>query len=328
MRNFVRFFFNMRKIVPYIAVILAMLIWAGSGIAVQKSLLFLRPFTLIILRFTIAVILMLCVGLCARWYASRHNGHGRSLLALQAMRKKDIPLFLLAGTMQPVLYFIFETYCYRSLSSPTIAEALLSTAPLIAPFLAFVLLRERVTKYHISGIIISTIGMLMLVLVGSGNFELGNPIGIPLAFMAVCSAVMYTILLKKIPERYSPLSIIFYEQITALLFFYPLWAIIEGRACLHEGFLLAPNPEQALYAIGYLAVLSSIVAFVLFCYTVRQIGVTEANSFNNIRPVFTALIMLAFFGEQLPLGKWLGILLVVIGLFVCQKQEKSALRTE
>ena len=170
--------------------------------------------------------------------------------------------------------------------------------------------------------------MLMLVLVGSGNFELGNPIGIPLAFMAVCSAVMYTILLKKIPERYSPLSIIFYEQITALLFFYPLWAIIEGRACLHEGFLLAPNPEQALYAIGYLAVLSSIVAFVLFCYTVRQIGVTEANAFNNVRPVFTALIMLAFFGEQLPLGKWLGILLVVIGLFVCQKQEKLALRTE
>ena len=312
----------MKQIIPYIAVILAMLIWAGSGIAVQTSLLFLRPFTLIILRFTIAVLLMLAVGLIARQIALRSGRDRESLLALQLIDRKDIPLFLLAGTMQPVLYFIFETYCYRSLASPTIAEALLSTAPVIAPFLAFVVLRERVTKYNIFGIIISTIGMFLLVLVGSENFELGNPIGIPLAFMAVCSAVMYTILLKKIPGRYSPLSIIFYEQVTALLFFYPLWGIIEGKSCLTEGFLLASYATELLYAFGYLAVFSSIVAFVLFCYTVRQIGVTQAKAFNNIRPVFTALIMLAFFGEQLPFGKWVGILLVVIGLFVCQKQEK------
>ncbi len=312
----------MRKIVPYIAVVLAMLIWAGSGIAVQESLLFLRPFTLIIARFTIAVLLMLIVGLVARWIAQR-RGVKDSLLALQGMCRKDVPLFLLAGIMQPVLYFIFETFCYKSLASPTIAEAMLSTAPLIAPFLAFFVLHERVTKYNIIGILVSSVGMFMLVLVGSENFELGNPIGIPLAFLAVCSAVMYTILLRKIPERYSPLSIIFYEQVTALLFFYPLWGIVEGRACLSEGLLLTTYAAELLYAFGYLAVFSSIVAFVLFCYTVRQIGVTQANAFNNVRPVFTALIMLAFFGEQLPIGKWLGILLVVIGLFVCQKQEKQ-----
>ena len=299
-----------------------MLIWAGSGIAVQESLLFLRPFTLIIARFTIAVLLMLTVGLVARWIAQR-RGAKDSLLALQGMRRKDVPLFLLAGIMQPVLYFIFETFCYKSLASPTIAEAMLSTAPLIAPFLAFVVLHERVTNYNIIGILVSSVGMFMLVLVGSENFELGNPIGIPLAFLAVCSAVMYTILLRKIPERYSPLSIIFYEQVTALLFFYPLWGIVEGRACLSEGLLLTTYAAELLYAFGYLAVFSSIVAFVLFCYTVRQIGVTQANAFNNVRPVFTALIMLAFFGEQLPSGKWLGILLVVIGLFVCQKQEKQ-----
>ena len=140
----------MKKIIPYIAIVLAMLIWAGSGIAVQHSLLFLRPFTLIVLRFTIAVLLMLAVGLIAR---------GSDLLSLQAMRKQDIPLFLLAGIMQPVLYFIFETYCYRSLASPTIAEAMLSTAPLIAPFLAFLILRERVTKYNIIGMVTPSVSL-------------------------------------------------------------------------------------------------------------------------------------------------------------------------
>lgn len=313
----------MNKILPYIAVIMAMLIWAGSGIAVQHSLVFVRPLTLIVIRFTIAILLMLCVGLLAR-----SAGKQGSLLSLQMITVRDIPLFLLAGTMQPVLYFIFETYCYRSLSSPTIAEALLSTAPLIAPWLALLILHERVTRNNIFGILISSVGMFMLVLVGSQNFELGNPIGIPLAFLAVCSAVIYTIVLKKIPSRYSPLSIVFYDQLVSLLFFYPIWAIVDGRACVTEGLLLAPAAPEMIYSIGYLAVFSSVAAFVLFCYTVRQIGVTQANAFNNARPIFTALIMLAFFGEQLPLGKWIGIALVVVGLFVCQKGEKPSLKKE
>lgn len=313
----------MNKILPYIAVIMAMLIWAGSGIAVQHSLVFVRPLTLIVIRFTIAILLMLCVGLLAR-----SAGKQGSLLSLQMITVRDIPLFLLAGTMQPVLYFIFETYCYRSLSSPTIAEALLSTAPLIAPWLALLILHERVTRNNILGILISSVGMFMLVLVGSQNFELGNPIGIPLAFLAVCSAVIYTIVLKKIPSRYSPLSIVFYDQLVSLLFFYPIWAVVDGRACVTEGLLLAPVSSEMIYSIGYLAVFSSVAAFVLFCYTVRQIGVTQANAFNNARPIFTALIMLAFFGEQLPLGKWIGIALVVVGLFVCQKGEKPSLKKE
>ena len=313
----------MNKILPYIAVIMAMLIWAGSGIAVQHSLVFVRPLTLIVIRFTIAILLMLCVGLLAR-----SAGKQGSLLSLQMITVRDIPLFLLAGTMQPVLYFIFETYCYRSLSSPTIAEALLSTAPLIAPWLALLILHERVTRNNILGILISSVGMFMLVLVGSQNFELGNPIGIPLAFLAVCSAVIYTIVLKKIPSRYSPLSIVFYDQLVSLLFFYPIWAIVDGRACVTEGLLLAPVSPEMIYSTGYLAVFSSVAAVVLFCYTVRQIGVTQANAFNNARPIFTALIMLAFFGEQLPLGKWIGIALVVVGLFVCQKREKPSLKKE
>ena len=237
-------------------------------------------------------------------------------------------MFLLAGIVEPVLYYISETYCYRALSSPTIAEALLSTGPLIAPFFAFLFLRERVTRNNIIGIVISTMGMLMLVLVGAQNFDLGNPIGILLALLSVLCAVMYTILIRKIPERYSPLSVVFYGDLVALMFFYPIWGFTEAHACLTEGWVLNADPTQAWQAIAYLAVFSSVVAFVLYCYSVRQIGVTLANAFNNARPIFTALIMLLVFNEQLPLGKWVGIALVVIGLFVCQKREKPRLKNE
>ncbi len=305
----------MKKVFPYIAIILAMLCWAGSGIAVKAALVSFSPLTMIVLRFTVAVLLMLAIGLCCR---------GNAVLALQRVEKKDIPLFCLGGLFQPFLYYILETYSYKLFASPTIAEALLSTSPLIAPLFAWLILRERVTVYNIVGIIVSTAGVLLLILAGAGNFELGNPWGIPLAFVTVSTAVAYTIVLRRIPTHYSSLTIVFYVQAFSLLLFYPLWGIVDGPKLVEmiEGVDIS-TLASSMWAVGYLAVLSSVAAFILFCYTVREIGVTRANAFNNARPVFTALIMWMGFGEQLPVWKWVGILIIILGLFICQKTTKK-----
>ena len=150
---------NINKITPYIAIVAAMLIWAGAGIAVKEALVIFSPLTLIVMRFTLAVLLMLSIGL-----VFRHN----SIVGLQRVEKKHIPLFLLGGLFQPFLYFIFETYTYQSFSSPTVAEALLSTQPVMAPLFAWVLLRERVTRNNILGILLSTLGVMMLLMMGGG----------------------------------------------------------------------------------------------------------------------------------------------------------------
>ena len=77
----------------------------------------------------------------------------------------------------------------------------------------------------------------------------------------------------------------------------------------------------------YLALFATVTAFILFCYSVRQIGVTGGNVFNNIRPLFTAMIMFFAFGEQLPMGKWIGMLLIIVGLFISQREKKSKPQT-
>ena len=204
----------MKQVVPYIAIICAMLIWAGAGIAVKEALLVFNPLTLIVLRFTIAVVLMLCVGLIFR---------RNEIVGLQRIEKKDLPIFLLGGVLQPFLYFIFETYTYQSFASPTIAEAMLSTQPIMAPIMAWLLLREQVTKYNILGILISTMGMLLLLLTGGQNFGIGNPWGILLAILTVSCSVGYSVVLRRIPEQYSPLTIVFYVQTISLVLFYLLW---------------------------------------------------------------------------------------------------------
>lgn len=303
-----------------------MLIWAGSGIAVKEALVVFTPLTLIVLRFTLAVILMLAIGLIFRQ---------NNILGLQRLDRKDLPLFLLGGLFQPFLYFIFETYTYQSFASPTIAEAMLSTQPVLAPIFAFVLLRERVTRNNIIGILLSTIGMLMLLLMGNGDMgngvlAIGNGKGVILAILTVSMSVSYSVILRRIPSRYSPLSIVFYVQSISLVLFYIVWGVMgEVGALLHHTIPFyttlhnTPQLLQSCLAVGYLAVFSSVAAFVLFCYTVRQIGVTRANIFNNVRPVFTAILMWILFGEILPVWKLVGIAVIIIGLFISEKKDNN-----
>ena len=307
-----------KTMIAVVALVVSMIIWSVSGIAIKHALAVLPPFTMIILRFVPSVLLMLVIGLICR---------KSSLFALQKMERKDLPLFLIAGFCQPFLYYLLETFTYDALHSPTIAETLLSTSPLLSPVFAAVLLREKVTRNNILGILISTAGVFALSLIGSTNYAIGSYWGILLAFAAVSAAVVDSIMMRKVPAHYTSLSFIFYAQCVSLIFFIPLWLWKEGGMIYDLRFQIldlsfyTPEVLTALGCVAYLTVFASVIAFILFCFALRKVGVTQANAFNNIRPAFTALWMFLFFGEHLPLGKWIGMLLIIFGLFVCQKKE-------
>ena len=304
---------NRTQYVAIIALIVSMIIWSVSGIAIKQALVVLPPLTMIMMRFVPSVLLMLLIGSVRR----KH-----SLFCLQKMDWQDLPLFLIAGTCQPFLYYLLETYTYKALNSPTIAETLLSTSPLLSPIFAALILRERVTKYNVLGILISTAGVFALTLIGATDYSIGSSWGILLAFAAVSAAVVDSIMMRKAPQKYSALSFVFYTQLISLMYFIPIWLWREVPT-LDWGMLMAHSPwTTAVMSVAYLTVFASVIASILFCYALRQIGVTQANAFNNIRPAFTAVWMFLFFGEVLPWGKWVGIVLIIFGLFVCQKQEK------
>lgn len=305
---------NSEEFVAITALIVSMIIWSVSGIAIKHALAVLPPFTMIVLRFVPSVLLMLVIGLICR---------KSSLFALQKIDRQDWPLFLIAGFCQPFLYYLLETFTYDALHSPTIAETLLSTSPLLSPIFAAIILRERVTKYNILGILVSTAGVFALSLIGSKDYSIGNYWGILLAFLAVSAAVIDSIMMRKVPVKYTSLTFIFYAQCVSLLFFIPLWFWKEGPEAIYN-LQFAIDKSQLFVALGcvaYLTVFASVIAFILFCAALRKVGVTQANAFNNIRPAFTALWMFLFFGEHLPIGKWIGMALIIIGLFVCQKKE-------
>ena len=253
---------NREQYLAISALIVAMLIWSVSGIAIKHALVVLPPFTMIVMRFVPSVLLMLIIGLVRR---------NHSLFCLQKMDLKDLPLFLVAGFCQPFLYYMLETYAYDALNSPTIAETLLSTSPLLSPIFAAVLLREKVTKYNIAGILISTIGVFALTLAGSTNYSIGNYWGVLLAFAAVSAAVVDSVMMRKAPMKYSSLSFVFYTQLISLCFFLPIWFFKEAKTVCDIGYWTMDigQLKTALWCVGYLTVFASVTAFILFCFALQ-----------------------------------------------------------
>ena len=59
-------------------------------------------------------------------------------------------------------------------------------------------------------------------------------------------------------------------------------------------------------------------AFLFFSFGVRIIGPNRANVFNNIPPGVTAILSIFVLNEMMPAIKWVGLGIVIIGMFISQ----------
>jgi drug/metabolite transporter (DMT)-like permease len=253
--------------------------------------------TLITLRLTIASILLFIVS--------------KSTGKFQKLRRKDFKWFILLAFFEPFLYYVGETYGLTTVKS-TLAAVIVSTIPLFAPVLAFLVLRERISLANILGIVVSLVGVFFVIYEPIGGFT-ANPAGVALMFLAVFAAICYATVLRKIPAYYSNMNVIFYQSLLGLVFFIPTFFLTD-----YHTIQSIQVSKESLIALFMLSVFASVIAFVLFAGAVRQVGVTRTNVFVNLIPVFTAILSWFILDEILTFSKWIGIVIVVIGLFVSQ----------
>ena len=293
----------------YIYIVLAMIFWSFSFIWTRVAIQSFHPMTLITLRLILASALL--------FVAMKLGGK------FQKLRRQDFKWFILLAFFEPFLYYVGETFGLTMVES-TLAAVIISTIPLFAPVLAFIVLGERINWATIVGILISLVGVFFVIYEPNGGFK-ANPWGVALMFMAVFSAICYATILKKIPSYYNNMSVIFYQSLLGLIFFIPTFLLTDFSTIQ-----TLTVSSESLFALLMLAVFASVVAFVLFAGVVREIGVTRTNVFVNLIPVFTAILAWFILNERLTFYKWAGILVVVSGLFLSQwnKHRKKSLGIE
>ncbi len=292
-----------KKWLVYLSVIFAMIFWAFSFVWVKEVYAVYGPLTTVLFRLLIASALLLAFA--------KITGN------LVKIERKDLNTFILLSFFEPFLYFMGESFGLKYVSS-TIGAIIVATIPLFSPIAASRFHGEKISFRTFIGILLSFFGVSIVVLDSSFSFT-ASPLGIALEFLAVISAVFYTVVLKKLAVKYNPTTIITYQNLFGIIYFLPLWLIFEYR-----DFTSIPFNFTAFAGILKLAVFGSCIAFIFYAHSVKRLGINRVNIFINIIPVFTAILAWYILDDPLTLRKFVGIIVVIAGLLVAQvKLRKS-----
>ena len=294
------------KVTVYISIVMTMIFWGFTFVAFKLAYESFEPISIIFFRLLVANIFLF--------------GFAFAFKKLNRIKRKDLKWFILMALLEPCLYFLGEAFGLTLVSS-TVGAVIISTIPLFVPYAAFLVFKERLTPMNIVGLIISFGGVLLVLLVNSGEVH-ASPKGILLMFVAVFSAVGYTMIAKKLTENYNPLSITAYQGLGIILFI-PFFLIIDL-----PDLNFSAVTSISIYSVLYLGLFGSGICFILLTFAMREIGAAKANIFGNLIPVVTAILSFYILKEPMPFLKVIGIAIVIVGLLMSQLGEVLNRRAE
>lgn len=228
---------------------------------------------------------------------------------------KELKMFVLLSFFEPFLYFIGESYGLKKVDA-TITAVIISTIPVFTALIGYYFLKERLTFINFLGIFISCSGVVIMMLNKEMTFS--APLdGILLVFLAVFAAINYGVVMKKIDTSFHPIFMIAVQNLIGTIWFLPLF-LIFGIDNVKE---LSPNFELVSSLI-FLSIFASSLAFILYTYVVRNLGLAKANIYTNFIPVFTAVGAFFILSEEFTALKIIGILVAIFGVYLSQRTVK------
>jgi len=288
-------------------VVCATLFWAGNfNIGKVAFLENISPFTLAFLRWTLVWIILLPFTY-------------KEILNLKSIIIKNFKFIFLLGLSS---VFLYSALTYKALNYTQVINAsLFNTAvPATIILVCFLLKIEKTNIFQLSGLLISTLGILAIVTKLDLNILLSLDFnkGDLLMIVAIISWGVYSALLKK---RNFEISLLALVQITCTF----------GLIMLAPAFLVELNQGQSVdmnlnlfYILLYVAIFPSIGSYYCWSGAVSIIGANRAGIFLSLIPLFSTLFAIILFDEKFLFFHLIGTILIILGLFLSNKKTTNA----
>jgi len=281
---------------PYLLLAIAALCWAGNFVLGRAIHAEIPPVALTFWRWLLAGLVLLPFTAHLVWNERA------------AVRTHKGALFVLALTGVGS----FHICVYAALQSTTAINAtlILTIVPVVIPVFAYVLDRERVGLLQALGIALSMVGVVVIVV--RSDMEVLAALSFTPGDLWMLAAVplwaLYSVLLKRVTGRLSPMALLTTIIVIGIVLLLPLflWELQQVGG-------IAPTTENLL-SIGYVALFASIIAFIAWNRGVAVVGATKAGLFVHLMPVFAAGLAMVFLGETLRPYHLVGVVLIVAGL--------------
>lgn len=270
--------------------------WPAGKVAAEH----VAPATAATARFAVACALL---WLWARLSGRRVRRPGRA----------ELPLVVGLGLSAVAGYNLFFLYGLRLAPATDGSILVPGLIPIVTTLLAWPFHGVRPTRRVALGYAIAIAGLVLVVdpggAVGTRRLE-GDAL---LVGAAGCWAT-YTLLGRAATGRFDSVTANVYGTAAGAAMLLPLSFLGGGWGRLGRA------PLQAWAAIGYLAVLGTVAAFVLFYEGVRLIGAARATAFTLLVPIFGVVASVLVLGERLRPTLALGGAIVLGGLYVVQSR--------
>jgi probable blue pigment (indigoidine) exporter len=224
-----------------------------------------------------------------------------------------VPTALYGGLLIIGLYGSL-LYLGEESTSGGLAAILAASASFWSLLFAYVLLpRERLGGVAHAGLAVGFLGVAAVVLPQLGSGPATTPLGSALVLSAVVAFAAGGVLLR----RGAPSE----PTLWTLAIQFAVAAALAGALGAATGETLTlGHAAQTLPALAYLVAGPSIVGYVLYFRLHHRVGPTRANLVVYVGPVAGVLVGTFAFGENVTVVEVVGMLLIVAGLYLVQRE--------
>lgn len=286
---------NSRKHKAYAAAAAANIIFGLSFMATTIALESTTPDILLAARFTASVIFMLIIML---------SGAGSF-----SIRGKAIGQLLLFGLLQPVIYFIAETYGIKYTTS-SFSGVMIAVIPLVSSSLSAFFLKE---KLPLRWILCSITGVI-IISVSQGSEGVIELRGFVYLVIAVLAASFCTLLNRKLSGEFTAFERTFIMMLMGAVAF-NIIAITKSGADFIPMAAAAVTDIKVLLPVLFLSLVSSVIAFFCTNYSFSYLEVSKATAFGNLTPVVSVAAGVLILGEPFSPLYLLAIILILLGVY-------------
>jgi drug/metabolite transporter (DMT)-like permease len=241
-------------------------------------------------------------------------------LLFAVIRFKRVPLefdkreyrALAFGSAIIAVHFVIQAIALRY-TSATNTGWIIAVSPLALVVLSFLILREKIGKKEIVGIVVGTIGVLLLISRGEfSNVAWLNSTGDWLVLASAHTWALFTIATRDVSRSRNPMTVTLavFTPVTLLCLIYAL--------VLKDIRRIAMLPAEPLVALLFLGVLGTLTQW-FWQIGIAKIGAAQASIFLYLEPVATMSLAVPLLHEAIGIVTLVGGLLVLAGVWWSQR---------
>lgn len=283
---------------------LANTIFGFSFLFTKVALNYANPMVLISERFILAFLILNILLLFKK--GSLH------------LKGKPIIKLLIMGFIQPVLYFVFETYGL-SLCSSSYAGILIGLVPVVGLILGKIILHQNVKKIQVLFILISITGVFFTSISNDMSISL---LGTILLLASVFSGTLYTVLSSKISNEFSAFERTYVMFLLGSLCF--TIAAIVNVSFEFSMFIVPLTQTKYLICLFYLGAISSVLAFFSINYALSYVEIYINGILANFATLVSVIAGVVILHDSFQTKQIIGVILILIsvmGVSFTQKEK-------